>query len=179
MAPKSITRATKLCLLLLVTMFIYSSAEVGQLKETNMTLYLQDRSAGPNATVVPVTGIPGRLWTFSSFGTMFCSDDPITVGFDKTSAQIGRVQGIFVTSALDGSSTHVSVSIVFTNATYNGSTIQIQGASRQFESVREVAVVGGTGIFRYARGYATFETIYLDTLISYAVIRCNVTVLYY
>ncbi|XP_059663893.1 dirigent protein 4-like [Cornus florida] len=184
----ALTRATKLCLLLLMTMFIFSSAEVGQLKETNMTFYLHDWSVelnltadttNTNVTAIPVTGIPGFPWTFTTFGTMFCADDPITVGFDKTSAQIGQAQGIFVTSALDGSSTHVSASIVFSNATYNGSTIEIQGANRHHQSVNEVAVVGGTGIFRYARGCATFETVYQNKANSYAVIKCNVTVLHY
>ncbi|XP_059663894.1 dirigent protein 4-like [Cornus florida] len=187
----ALTRASKVCLLLLMTMFIFSSAEVGQLKETNMTFYLHEWSVDlnftavttatnvTNATAIPVTGIPGFPWTLTTFGTMFCADDPITVGFDKTSAQIGRAQGIFVTSALDGSSTHVSASIVFTNATYNGSTIEIQGASHNYQSVNEVAVVGGTGIFRYARGYATFQTVYQNKANWYAVAKCNVTVLHY
>ncbi|KAA8526519.1 hypothetical protein F0562_008278 [Nyssa sinensis] len=152
-------------------MFMHSSADVGQPKETNMTLYLQDRSTGPNATVVPITGIPGQLWSSSNFGTVLCSDDPITEGLDENSAQIGRAQGIFVTSSLDGSIAHVSASIVFTNGPYNGSTIEIQGVSRQLDSVSEVAVVAGTGIFRYARGYATFEMVYLDSNTSYSVIR--------
>ncbi|KAA8524702.1 hypothetical protein F0562_011125 [Nyssa sinensis] len=149
------------------------------LKETKMTLYFQDYSAGPNATVVPVTGIPGKLWSFFGFGTIFVTDDTITEGLDKNSAQIARAQGIYVTSALDGSNTHVLISIVFTNEEYSGSTLEIQGTSRQYDSVREVAVVAGTGKFRYARGHVTFETVYLDMAIAYSVIRCNVTVLHY
>ncbi|KAA8526518.1 hypothetical protein F0562_008279 [Nyssa sinensis] len=148
MAPNSIPTPTKLSLLLLLAMYMHSSADVGQPKETNMTLYLQDRSTGPNATVVPITGIPGQLWSSSNFGTVLCSDDPITEGLDENSAQIGRAQGIFVTSSLDGSIAHVSASIVFTNGPYNGNTIEIQGVSRQLDSVSEVAVVAGTGNFR-------------------------------
>ncbi|CAI9784793.1 unnamed protein product [Fraxinus pennsylvanica] len=82
---------------------------------------------------------------------------------------------MYVTSALNGSNTHVLVSIVFTNKEYKGSTLELQGRSAQFDEVREVAVVGGTGKFRLARGYVTFETIYYDPTISYAVIQCNVT----
>lgn len=84
-----------------------------------------------------------------------------------------------MTSALDGSNTHVLISIVFTNSKYNGSTLEVQGASRQIDNVREVAVVAGTGKFRYARGYATFETVYLDMSLAYSVIQCNVTVKHY
>ncbi|CAK9157984.1 unnamed protein product [Ilex paraguariensis] len=168
---RAITLPTKLSLLLLLAMFICSQSETAQLKETNMILHFQDWSAGANATVVPVTGIPGHLWSFADFGTIFCTDDPITEGLEGSSAQIARAQGIYVTSALDGSNTHVLISIVFTNKEYNGSTLEIQGSSRQFEKVREVAVVAGTGKFRYARGFATFETVYLDMTIAYAVIR--------
>lgn len=144
-----------------------------------MTLYFQDWSAGPNATVIPITGLPGRLWSFFSFGTIFCTDDPITEGLDKASPEIARAQGIYVTSALDGSNTHVLISIVFTDSTFNGSTLEVQGASRQIDNVREVSVVAGTGKFRYARGYATFETVYLDMSLAYSVIQCNVTVKHY
>lgn len=85
-----------------------------------------------------------------------------------------------MTSALDGTNTHVLISIIFTNSSnYNGSTLEVQGASLQIDKVREVAVVAGTGKFRYARGYATFETVFMDRSISYSVIRCNVTVKHY
>ncbi|KAK1370100.1 Dirigent protein [Heracleum sosnowskyi] len=168
---------TKLYLSLLLVIFICSHSEASKLRTTTMTLYFQDRSGGPNATVVPITGLPGHLWSFFSFGTIFCADDPITEGLDKSSPEIARGQGIFVTSALDGSNTHVLISIVFTNSTkYNGSTLEVQGTSRQVDKVGEVAVVAGTGKFRFARGYATFETVYFDRSISYSVIRCNVTV---
>ncbi|XP_059664483.1 dirigent protein 2-like [Cornus florida] len=171
--------APKLFLLLLLTILICSHSHGVHLKETTMTLHFQDYSAGANATVLPVTGIPGRVWSFFGFGTIFCTDDPITEGLDKSSAQIGRAQGMYVTSAMDGSNTHVLISIVFTNEEFGGSTLEIQGTSRQHDAVREVAVVAGTGKFRYARGYATFETVYYDMEISYAIIRCNVTVMHY
>ena len=153
-------------------------AHAKQFKETKMSMYLQDVSAGPNATVIPVTGIAGKLWTFTQFGTVFVTDDPITKTPDSNSAPVGRLQGIYVTSGLNGLNSHVSVSIVFTNKVYNGSTLELQGNSKQFEGVREVSVVSGTGKFRFARGYATFETYFLDLPNAYSVIRCNVTVLH-
>ncbi|KAK4420541.1 Dirigent protein 23 [Sesamum alatum] len=159
--------------------FTYSMADLIQPKETKMTLYFQDYSGGPNATVVEITGQPDGLLRFTKFGAMFCTDDPITEGFDESSPQIARAQGLYVTSALDGSNTHVLISIVFTNEEYKGSTLETQGTSAQFEQVREVAVVGGTGKFRLARGYVTFETIHYDHTLHYAVIQCNVTVLHY
>ncbi|KAL5573364.1 hypothetical protein UlMin_022961 [Ulmus minor] len=153
-------------------------AQARDLKETQMSLYFQDISAGPNATVLPIAGIAGKQWTFTQFGTVYVTDDPITETPDPNSKPIGRCQGTYVTAGLDGLNSHVSVSIVFTNKGYNGSTLEIQGISKQFEAIREVSVVSGTGKFRFARGYVTFETYFVDLPKAYSIIRCNVTVLH-
>ncbi|KAI3465631.1 hypothetical protein Pfo_022294 [Paulownia fortunei] len=173
------SNSIRLSLLLFLVMFIYGKAELGQPKETKMTVYFQDYSGGPNPTVVEITGRPDGLLSFTKFGSIFCTDDPITEEFEESSAQVARAQGLYVTSALDGSNTHVLISIVFTNEENKGSTLEVQGSSAQFERVREVAVVGGTGKFRLARGYVTFETIHYDHALHYAVIQCNLTVLHY
>ncbi|CAK9157989.1 unnamed protein product [Ilex paraguariensis] len=180
MESNAMTTPIKMSILFLLAMFIGSqSSQADQIKETSMTIYFQDRFAGPNATTVPITGIPGQLWTFGSFGTVFCIDSPITQGLEGSSEQIARGQGVHVTSALDGSATYVSISIVFMNKEFNGSTLEIQGANYLYVNVRELAVVGGTGQFRYARGFATFETAFLDMKAAYAVLRCNITVEHY
>ncbi|XP_057790751.1 dirigent protein 22-like [Salvia miltiorrhiza] len=165
--------------LIFIAFFTFSNAELGLIKETKMTTYFQDYSGGPNATVIEITGQSNGLLSFTKFGAIFCTDDPITEGVEESSAQIARAQGIYVTSALDGSNTHVLISIVFINEEYKGSTLELQGTSAQFERVREVAVVGGTGKFRLARGYATFETLSYDHASHYAVIQCNITALHY
>nr|QBA29402.1 dirigent family protein [Panax notoginseng] len=167
---------TKLSLCFILFIFTCMQSETAQLQEAKiMAVYLQDRTRGPNTTVVPIAGIHGKAWTYFSFGTVYCADDPITEGLEESSAQIGRAQGIFVISSLDGSIAQVLLSLVGTNEEYSGSTIEIQGPSRQLEKAREVAVVGGTGKFRYARGYVTFETVVLDLANSYSVVRCNIT----
>lgn len=103
----------------------------------------------------------------------------MTEGANPKSPIVGRAQGITVTSSQDGRNALVLVSLVFTNMQYNGSTLEIQGISKQFEPIREVAVVSGTGKFRFARGYATFETYFVDSSTAYSVERCNVTVQHY
>ncbi|KAL3509803.1 hypothetical protein ACH5RR_029204 [Cinchona calisaya] len=143
-----------------------------------MSMFFQDFAAGPNATVAAVAGIPGKPRRFLEFGSVFVTDDPITEGIELLSPQIARGQGIYVTSSLDGSNTHVLISIAFTNQKYNGSTLEIQGRSVQQANVREVSIVSGTGKFRFARGYATFETVFLDLSIARSVLRCNITVLH-
>ncbi|XAR55363.1 hypothetical protein NMG60_11035415 [Bertholletia excelsa] len=163
-------------------MFMCCQAYYHQLKQTKMTLHFQDYVGGPNATAVIVTGMPNRAWGFTSFGTIFVTDDPITKDPNKDSPEIARGQGVYVTSSLDGSNAQVMFSIVFTNEECKGSTLEIQGTSVQLAKIRELAVVGGTGKFRFARGYATFETVHLEALkpsVFYSVIRCNVTVEHY
>ncbi|KAL6143903.1 hypothetical protein ACLB2K_054598 [Fragaria x ananassa] len=155
------------------------SSQASDLKETRMVLYFQDFSGGPNATSIPIAGIAGKLWTFTQFGTVYVTDDTMTQGPSPKSAVVGRAQGVTVAAALDGSNALVLVSLVFTNREYNGSTIEIQGNSKQFQPVREVAVVSGTGKFRFARGYATFETYFVDLPSAYSILRCNVTVQHY
>lgn len=180
MASNSITSLAKFSSIVLLTFFICSQAELGPLKETTMTVYFQDYYDGPNATLVPVTGRDDDgVWSFGKFGTIFCTDDQITEGKNGSSAEIGKGQGMYITSALDGSNTLVLISIVFTNEEYKGSTLEVQGSSAQFEKIREVTVVSGTGKFRFARGYATLETVHLDTSIFYSVIECNITVVHY
>lgn len=151
-------------------------ATTHEFKETHMSLFFQDFSAGPNISEVPVAGIAGKLWRFDQFGTVIVTDDRLTAAPSLKSATVGRAQGLVVTSAQDGRNAHVLLSIVFTNKKYNGSTLEIQGTSRQFEPVREVSVVSGTGKFRFARGYATFETYFVVSPNAYSIIRCNVTV---
>ncbi|XP_007024406.2 PREDICTED: dirigent protein 21 [Theobroma cacao] len=150
------------------------------LKETNMTVYFHDYSSGgPNSTDLPVVGFPGKLWNFTQFGTLYVVDDLVTEGPELTSATVGRGQGTYVITSLDGLNAYVSFSLVFTNMAYNGSTIQILGNNNQFKAVREYSVASGTGKFRYATGYATFETIFLDQSTSYSILRVNVSARHY
>ncbi|KAH0984082.1 hypothetical protein GBA52_011259 [Prunus armeniaca] len=176
MALNPFSRPTKLMsfssILLLLAMLM-PLAKPQSPRETTIVLYLQDLASGPDATVVPITGIQGKPQSFTSFGTIFAVDDVITETPDKVSAQIGRAQGILVASSLSGSNVHVSMSLAFTNVEYNGSSLEIQGISRQFERYKEVSVVSGTGSFRYARGYATLETVFYDNKTSYSIIRCT------
>ncbi|RWR81436.1 dirigent protein 22-like protein [Cinnamomum micranthum f. kanehirae] len=147
------------------------------MKETNMVFYLHDLFISKNATAVPVAK-RSKEATVTDFGTLMVIDDAVTEGPKKTSAQVGRAQGIYVNSALDGSSMHLAFSIIFTNSTYNGSTLEIQGADRYLLNRREVSIVSGTGAFRLAKGYAVLETVYFSSS-SNGVIKIIVTVYHY
>ncbi|KAK7257551.1 hypothetical protein RIF29_31601 [Crotalaria pallida] len=145
--------------------------------QTTLVFYLQDTTSGPNATVAAVIGVNGKVWSYTTFGTIFVVDDPVHIGVSTTSTQVGRVQGLLTASAFDGSTVHVVLSVVFNNLQYSGSTIELQGISRQRENYREISVVSGTGKFRYARGFASLETIFYDPATTHSVIRLTLNIL--
>ncbi|XP_057790756.1 dirigent protein 22-like [Salvia miltiorrhiza] len=164
--------------LLFLAIFTYSKATLSPLKETEITLYYKISAGGPNATVIEVPGPSIGPLNFTRFGATFVSDTLITEEIEEFSAPVARGRRFFVIAALDGSQSLWVDSVVFINGKYKGSTLQLQG-SYSFMELSEMAVVGGTGKFRRASGYATFETVYFDPVRSYAVLQSNLTVLHY
>ena len=114
-------------LLALATSTEASKYQFQNLKETNMMFYMQDWETGANATATPVAGIPHKRWWILGFGTIFATDDKLTIAIERNSSEVGRAHSIYVNSALDGSDLHLLMSLVFTNKEFNGSTLEIQG----------------------------------------------------
>ncbi|XP_058092626.1 dirigent protein 23-like [Magnolia sinica] len=123
-----------------------ASCEVQHIKKTNMVFNMQDWGTGPNPTAISVAGRNLTSSTITSFGTIIAIDDAVTEGLDRKSKE------------------------------YNESTLEIQGSDRANLKQREVSVVSGTSLFRYAKGYAVLETAYIDLPNLNAVIKFNVTV---
>ncbi|TKY66985.1 Dirigent protein 23 [Spatholobus suberectus] len=179
MAPSFSTPMKFLSLSMLLISIIYQA--YGQLpqpvpRQTTLVFYLQDIATGPNATVAPVTGIKGKDWSYNTFGTIFVVDDPVMLSPSPTSTLVGRAQGLLIASAHDGANVNVVLSIVFNNLQYSGSTLELQGISRQRENYKEVSVVSGTGRFRFARGYATLQTAFYDAETRHSIIRLTITI---
>ncbi|XP_004305989.1 PREDICTED: dirigent protein 22-like [Fragaria vesca subsp. vesca] len=168
-----------LLILVLSTTVLAMASTHHEFKETKMSMYMHDFTAGPNITDIPVAGIAGKLWVFNQFGTIYVNDDSLTEGPSRNSTAVGRAQGFAVTASLDGRNALSLISFVFTNKKYNGSTIEVQGCYKQYERSTEVPVVSGTGKFRFARGYVIFETYFFDIPSGYSIIRCNITVQHY
>ncbi|KAF3443656.1 hypothetical protein FNV43_RR13346 [Rhamnella rubrinervis] len=140
------------------------------LKETKIVFYMHDLESGRNVTSKAVGGVPkSRRWILD-FGTVHACDDKLIEAYDWNSTQVGRAQGIYMSSALDGSDLHLLISLVLTNKELNGSILEIQGADMVFQKYREVSVVFGTGKFKLARGFATLETVFLDIPNSNAIV---------
>ncbi|KHN21217.1 hypothetical protein glysoja_006696 [Glycine soja] len=85
-----------------------------------------DIATGPNATVTPVAGIKGGDWTYTTFGSIFVVDDPVTLSISPTSEMVGRAQGLLVASAHDGANVNVALSIMFTNLLYKALAVSVR-----------------------------------------------------
>ncbi|KAL8027850.1 hypothetical protein ABFX02_14G123700 [Erythranthe guttata] len=71
------------------------------------------------------------------------------------------------------------LNLVFTDGEYKGSTLSVLGRNPLGEETREVPIVGGTGAFRMARGYAVTSTYSNDEAHSHGVIQYDVVVYHF
>lgn len=68
---------------------------------------------------------------------------------------------------------------VFMEREYNGSMISIFGCNFVFENVREMFVVGGSGLFWFVRGYVEGKIYLLDVKFGNVIFEYNVFILYF
>ncbi|XP_019451578.1 PREDICTED: dirigent protein 24 [Lupinus angustifolius] len=99
------------------------------------------------------------------FGSVTVIDDQLTEGHELGSAVIGRAQGFYLASSLDGSSQSIVVTVLLHGADGEHhdhvveDTISLFGVHRTASHESEVAVIGGTGKYENARGYAALDTL--------------------
>ncbi|KAL3625522.1 hypothetical protein CASFOL_030976 [Castilleja foliolosa] len=142
-------------------------------KLTNLHFYFHDIVSGPNRTAVPI--VPPT--TNSSFGSVSMIDDPLTAGPSNRSRVVGRAQGFYASADQKTLGLLMVMNFVFTDRKFNGSTLSVLGRNEAMSLVREMAIVGGTGAFRFCHGYALARTQYIDSVV--AVVEYNVTILHY
>lgn len=87
------------------------------------------------------------------FGTMTVVDDELTEGPELGSGKIGKAQGFYVASSLDGSSQTLALTTMFKVGEYADS-ISFFGVHRAIDSESHLAIVGGTGKYVNANGFA-------------------------
>ncbi|KAM0924101.1 hypothetical protein ACQ4PT_005095 [Festuca glaucescens] len=164
------------CLAALLLLLLAASTASAAEKETRLRVYWHDVvSGGPNATVAQVAQGPSSNASATGFGTVFVIDDPLTEGPNLTGSRLlGRAQGIYVSAGKDSLSLLMAMNFVFVDGAYNGSSIAIVGPNPTERAVREMPVVGGTGVFRFARGYCQARTRWFDASTGDATVEYNV-----
>ncbi|CAK9153651.1 unnamed protein product [Ilex paraguariensis] len=79
-----------------------------------------------------------------------------------SSKEIGRVQGLYAAASLEDVALSCVLNFIFTEGEYNGSSLSLLGNNPFRLQVREMPIVGGSGVFRLARGVATFTTYFCE-----------------
>ncbi|KAJ7979808.1 Dirigent protein [Quillaja saponaria] len=151
-------------------------------KVTKLHFYYFDTHSGksPTAMVVAHPNITDETKPAGQFGTVYAIDNALRVGPELTSKLIGNARGLYVSSSLDDKVTLVMyVDYGFTSGKFNGSSISIFSRNPIAEPTPELAVVGGRGKFRMARGFAKIKRHFLDAKTGDGIIEYNVTLYHY
>ncbi|XP_072950177.1 dirigent protein 22-like [Typha angustifolia] len=173
-----------LLLLLLVSSSIPTSTQKTvrrPMKEklSHLHFYWHDIVSGPSPTSIRVAEAPSTNKSATGFGAVVMIDDPLTAGPELSSKLLGRAQGFYALAGKDKVGLLMAMNFVVMDGKYNGSTVTIMGRNEVFAPVREMSVVGGSGLFRLSRGYAQAKTYSLDLKTGDAVVEYDVYVLHY
>ncbi|KAL4378922.1 hypothetical protein GQ457_02G041020 [Hibiscus cannabinus] len=147
-------------------------------KLSHLHFYFHDIVAGKNVTAVRVAEAPTTSDSHP-FGAVAVIDDALTVSPDIGSKLVGRAQGIYALTSLTEASLLMAYNFAFMEGEYNGSTLTVMGRNPVFSAVREMPVIGGSGVFRFARGYVEAKTHTFDLKTDNAVVEYNVYVFHY
>ncbi|OWM82634.1 dirigent protein 22-like [Punica granatum] len=148
-------------------------------KLTHIRFFLHERNNAPNQTAVQVAQAATTSQSPSFFGAVAVIDDLLTEGPDMGSKLIGRLQGMTASADQSEIALLMATNFVFTAGKYNGSTLTMLGRNRLGAPLRELPIVGGTGHFRFARGYVKTSTRMLDRKTGIVLAEYNLYVLHY
>ncbi|KAM0946318.1 putative dirigent protein [Dioscorea sansibarensis] len=147
-------------------------------KLTHFTVYWHDIVSGHNPSGAVVAHTPTTSTSTTSFGLVRIIDNPLTKGPTLSSDLLGRAQGFYAFTSLESVDLFMAMNFVFTSGKYNGSTVTILGRDEVFTDVREMPVVGGSGLFRWAQGYAQARTSMVNMTTHDAVVKYDVHVMH-
>ncbi|XP_015901344.3 dirigent protein 2-like [Ziziphus jujuba] len=151
-------------------------------KLTHLHFYLHDTLSGKNPTAIKVAEAKTTNTSSTGFRTVVVMDDPLTEGPEPSSKLVGRAQGLYALASQNEIGLLLVFNYVFIKGEYNGSTLGILGRNAVFSTVskvREFPIVGGTGIFRFARGYAQARIHKVDPKTGDAVLEHSVYAFHY
>ncbi|KAL5072805.1 hypothetical protein RYX36_011789 [Vicia faba] len=146
-------------------------------KLSHFKFYWHDILSGKNPSSVMV--VPPTLNSSTAFGLVNMIDNPLTLGPELSSKLVGKAQGFYASASQVELGFLMAMNFAFIEGKYNGSTITILGKNPAMNKVREMPVVGGSGLFRFARGYAQAHTHWIDLKSGDAVVEYNVYVFHY
>ncbi|OEL33061.1 Dirigent protein 15 [Dichanthelium oligosanthes] len=151
-------------------------------KTTHLRFFLHDTLSGKDPSAVFVARGANREPKPDDpvpFSSLYATDDVLTEGPERHSKVVGNAQGLYISSGRRQLSLVLGMDFELTDGPFNGSAFVVYSRNpvAAHPGGRELAVVGGRGEFRMARGYALLRTHYLDNNTGDAIIEYNVTLL--
>ncbi|CAO2152921.1 unnamed protein product [Urochloa humidicola] len=127
---------------------------------TTFKLYFHDIVGGTSPTAIRIAQASSSNSSSTFFGAVVAIDDPLTTGPTRASGtEIGRAQGTYTFADQKTFGLLMVMNFVFTAGEHNGSSLSIMGRNEVLDDIREMAIVGGSGKFRMAKGYVQAHTI--------------------
>ncbi|MED6158125.1 hypothetical protein PIB30_029813 [Stylosanthes scabra] len=146
-------------------------------KLTHLHFFFHDIVGGTNQTAVRVAGAPSSETSPTGFGSVVMMDDPLTETAYRSSKIVGRAQGMYGSASQSELGLLMVMNFAFTQGEYNGSSLSLLGRNTVESAVREMPIVGGSGAFRFSRGYAQAKTHSIDVM--EAIVEYDVYVFHY
>lgn len=136
--------------------------KTGGTTTTHLHFYMHDDYTGPRPTAMRV--VSGRAMSTSvnatapktaprQFGDIVVLNNALTVGPSGGSGRVGTAQGWAVRVSEGGIISDLTLHLVLEAGEHRGSSLTARGRIDMDATVRESVLIGGTGRFRYARGY--------------------------
>uniref|UniRef100_A0A0E0MD42 Dirigent protein n=1 Tax=Oryza punctata TaxID=4537 RepID=A0A0E0MD42_ORYPU len=152
--------ALQLLLLLCAAAVVWAAEDGGAAGITKIKVYWHDILAGPNPTAMRVAQAASTNASSTYFGAVVAIDDPLTSAPALSSSEVvGRAQGTYTFADQKVIGLLMNMNFVFTAGEHNGSSLAIMGRNEVMSAVREMSIVGGSGKFRMATGYAEARTV--------------------
>ncbi|XP_068640707.1 dirigent protein 23-like [Aristolochia californica] len=152
---------------------------LGKEKITQLHFFFHDTLSGKKPSAVPIAKAEMTDKSPTVFGKVLMADDPLTEGPEPTSKEVGRAQGIYGSAGQEGLSLIMAMSFSFTEGKYNGSSFSLMSRNPALNPVRELAIVGGTGVFRLSQGYVVAKTYWFNSTSGDAIVEYNATLVHY
>ena len=153
--------------------------KIGMRKEklSHFRFYWHDNVSGRNPTSIQVVAPPTNSTT--AFGLVNMIDNPLTIEPKLSSKMVGKAQGLYTSASQEEIGLLMIMNFAFFDGKYNGSTFTVLGRNTVFSKVREMSVISGSGLFRFARGYVELKTYSVNLTTRDAIVEYNAYVLHY
>ncbi|QCD95756.1 dirigent protein 21-like [Vigna unguiculata] len=143
-------------------------------KLTHLHYYFHDILDGEHPTSIKIIDSPNH--SLGGFGVTFMVDNPLTEGPDLSSKEVGRAQGTYALASQHDLGFKMVMNFFFSEGAYEGSSLCMLGRNAVLDEIREMPIVGGSGVFRFARGYALANTVWSNSTSGNAIVEYHVWV---